>query len=178
MKSKASDKSVTIPMVQSVYGSQPQIRAGIGPTEPVRQMSEQELRRETLSMGEGLRQAVCKKHGVNLCKECFPEPPASEQGLVTKLENLGFDGSDIRDALEVFRPYVRLQVEAGRLDEAKWWEHLVGAVQPNHPEGFHPDCIYCRRIAAIRARKDAHGRLLFEDSRNRRKRKCTCPAES
>ena len=36
-----------------------------------------------------------------------------------------------------------------RLDEAKWWEPLVGAVDPDHPEGRSEKCMYCQRIAEL-----------------------------
>lgn len=38
-----------------------------------------------------------------------------------------------------------------RLEEAEWWEHLVGA--QHQLEGRHecePDCMYCEHIAALR----------------------------
>jgi len=36
-----------------------------------------------------------------------------------------------------------------RLSEAKWWEHLVGAVEPNHPEGRSETCMYCEHIVEL-----------------------------
>lgn len=39
------------------------------------------------------------------------------------------------------------------LKEAEWWEHLVGAAEPNHVEGFDRECMYCQRIGMLRARE-------------------------
>jgi|SRR6185437_2857101 len=37
-----------------------------------------------------------------------------------------------------------------RLDEAKWWEHLVGAQHElEGREDCEPDCVYCARIRAL-----------------------------
>jgi hypothetical protein len=40
---------------------------------------------------------------------------------------------------------------AVRLEEAKWWEHLVGVVEPNHPDGHSETCMYCQRLATLEA---------------------------
>ena len=56
------------------------------------------------------------------------------------------------DASKTVREKTQILADAlrdARLDEAKWWEHLVGAVDSNHPESRSPDCIYCARIAAL-----------------------------
>lgn len=59
--------------------------------------------------------------------------------LVSKIGSLTLSPSS-QQALERHDALVRL-------DEAKWWEHLVGNLKPEHSIDHDPDCIYCQRIA-------------------------------
>ena len=42
----------------------------------------------------------------------------------------------------------RVRLEA-RIEEAHWWEHLVGFTEPDHPERHSEECLYCERIAEL-----------------------------
>ena len=49
---------------------------------------------------------------------------------------------------------VCMELNVVRLDEAEWWEHLVGAHhQLEGIEECEPDCMYCERIADILKRR-------------------------
>lgn len=59
---------------------------------------------------------------------------------------------DVLDALDELEPAsysLNKLLRLARLDEAKWWEHLVSADNPDHPEGFLEGCMYCERIAKL-----------------------------
>lgn len=45
------------------------------------------------------------------------------------------------------------RIAEAKLEEAKWWEHLVGYVNADdgHEGKCAPDCIYCERIASLEA---------------------------
>lgn len=47
--------------------------------------------------------------------------------------------------------FIRAREQAARLEEAEWWEHLVPS---DHDEEGKSECLYCQRLAALRASRE------------------------
>jgi hypothetical protein len=81
--------------------------------------------------------------------ELLNADPRDQTIAALRLELTACHSVGLRQEREIAE--LRESLLVARLEEARWWEHLVGYIKPDHSENHDPDCMYCQRIAELEA---------------------------